>query len=259
MESNQGGNGQTSRSALMSESVEPYGVIEPYGVNGKGTDDTSDSEEEEYESSSSYEEYGEWYHQCLNLSLFHQYIIWNVSMVLFNIITSSLFIWLILITRSSDNKQNGLLSFAIIQTILRSIMNISGITTSKILSKNTLKRNNNALFLFGIASITFTLIFDIIFLIYFNYILYYISKYSIIIRLVWINIIWIIDICMISYLDYKYFRYIQIDLKTEYYRYRLNFWMLAIISISMFIWGITNVLYVMINGSNDMVHNILNL
>ena len=122
-------------------------------------------------------------------------------MMFFNIFTNLIFISFIVITSKSLNNAEyyGLLSYAIVQTVLRSMMNIFGIITSKILSKNVLKRNNNALFLFGIASVTFTVLFDIVFIVYFNCILFYIKTKDIVIGLGFMNILWIIDIIMVCY------------------------------------------------------------
>ena len=237
---------ETPRSALLSESAEAYD-----GGDGKSDNDSENEETESEESSS--EEYAHWY-EC-QLSLFTQYAIWIVSMMLFNLLINGIFISLTISTSENDNHY-GLLSFAIIQTIIRSMMNISGIITAKILSKNVLERNNNALFLFGIASFTVTFLFDVVFIVYFNYVLYYIKTFSIVIGLVWMNILWILDIIIVIYFDHKYFRFIQIDLRTEYYRYKLNFWTLIIISFSMFSWGLIQVLYVMINASNDNFNTI---
>ena len=228
---------QTPKSALLSsENAEAYGGG---SSNGTGNEDTESDE-------SSYEEYVEWY-QC-QLSLFTQYVLWNVSMILFNLLINGIFILLIIIKSKNDNHY-GLLLFAIIQTVLRYMMNISGLITSKILSKDVLERNNNALFLFGIASAILTFTFDIVFMVYFNYILFYIKTFSIVIRIVWINILCILDIIIVIYCDYKYFKFIRIDLRIEYYQYKFNFWSLIIISISMFSWGLIQVLYVMINAS----------
>ena len=180
-------------------------------------------------------------------------IIWNTFMLFFNIITNGLFITIIILTYS-QYQYELLISYVITQILLRFLMNVMGFKSVKhIFSKDELYRNNNFLFLFGVSSILTTIIFDAVFLVYFNYILYHISNGSItgvisdnlwvdhdleMIKLVWFNLIWIVDILIVLFSVRTYFRYITIDMTSEYYRYKIKFWILIILCMVMLFWGI---------------------
>ena len=200
------------------------------------------------------------YTNCCCCSTSKWLITWNIFMLVYNAITSTLYITIIL--TYSQHHYQILISYGIIQILFRLTMNIMGFKSinhifSKKKEKIQLNRHNNLLFLFGISSIFFTVIFDTVFLVYFTYIWYDISNGSIsrliyddmddevvvnyeMIKLVWFNIIWISDILIILFCVREYFRYIAIDMSSEYYRYKMNFWILMFLSIVMLLWIISN-------------------
>eukprot|EP01084_Bolivina_argentea_P254785 428402_1 len=219
----------TSRTALMSESAEAFNTYRNI-VKKKRT-------------------------KCCCCLMSKGIVCWNISMTLFNIFTTGLFISFLILTY---NLNNAMMAYAIIQGVLRTLMNISGFRAIKILkNQSILYRNNNFLFLFGITSILFTIVFDVVFMVYINYIFYSISMHELTDDIVeyaqlgWVNIIWILDILIVLYSAKKYFRHIGVDMTTEYYRYKSLFWTLLLISMAMFVWGVTQTVTTM-TGKNTI-------
>lgn len=188
--------------------------------------------------------------------------LWIIFMLVYNFITTGIFGIIIKLTYS-EFEYEMLISYVIMQAILRFIMNIIGFkSVNHIFSKSELLRNNNFLFLFGVSSILFTIIFDSVFLIYFNYILYHISTDSTkvtdwvgshdMIILIWFNVTWIIDMMVSLFSVREYYRYIGIDMRSEYYRYKMDFWLLMSLTILMFGYGIASVVITITRHSKDL-------
>eukprot|EP01084_Bolivina_argentea_P186970 322167_1 len=99
-------------------------------------------------------------------------ICWNLFIFIFNLITSFIFVFGLILIYSPDK---ALMAYAIIVFIIRTITDCIGFRAVYVLKKkqwnNDDRSFDNFLFFYGVSILWFTIIIDIVFLVFFNYFL----------------------------------------------------------------------------------------
>ena len=178
----------------------------------------------------------------------------NITLAIHSLFIGILFVALLFLTYCNSDS---LMAYAITALIMRVFISVSGYI---VILKNSIYIS--WALPFGISIIFFTVLSDIVFGVYLNYVFLAMDKSDMIQKqtslsygsLAPLHIIWLIDSLFAIYFSIKYVQFTHIDARSEFIKYKVHYGSLLLIALTLFIWGIIQTVITMSGSTTLIVH-----